>query len=96
MNQQYDGGIVKHYVEQFLQLGLKSHYGEDISECLHTLVDDAFKHLDIWVDGTPAENKARLTAQLKINADLIAASTPAQAKVLMDAHRLAVSKLADA
>jgi hypothetical protein len=83
-----EGGIVKHYVDQFLALGVKNHSGENVADQVAALASDSLEHLDVWKCGTPAENKIKLLAQLQLQAGLAAAATPGQAKVLMDVHHL--------
>ena len=83
-----DGGIVKHYVGMFDQLGVKSQSGEDISQRLSILAENAVKHLDIWHAGEPTTNKSKLIAQLRMRADFLADVAPAQSKVMTDAAEL--------
>ncbi|CAL8480730.1 hypothetical protein [Caballeronia sp. S22] len=83
-----DGGIVKHYVGMFCQLGVKSESGEDVSRRVSILVENAVKHIDIWQSGEPTNNKAKLVAQLRIRAQMLAREAPAQSKVLKDAAGL--------
>jgi hypothetical protein len=76
-----------------MALGVKAQLGEDVSQRVDELLKTAFDHLDIWVDGTPAENKRSLLSRLKWNAELASQSSPAQAKILMDAYQSGMSKL---
>lgn len=91
MATQQDGGIVNGYLTEFMQLGMKAHAGADVGADVHELVTKALGHMDVWIYGDKLENKRALIGQLKFRAELIASSNPAQAKVLMDAHRLAAS-----
>jgi BMFP domain-containing protein YqiC len=95
MTARQDGGIVNGYADQFMQLGMKASSGENVEANLRELVNKALAHLDIWVDEDKFENKRMLVAQLKRRAGLIGSSNPIQAKVLMDAHDLAASLIAE-
>lgn len=83
-----DRGIVKHYFEMFRQLGVKSESGEDVSRRVAILVENAAKHIDIWQSGEPTNNKAKLAAQLRVRAKMLARVAPAQSKVMKDAAGL--------
>ena len=80
-----DGGIVQNYLTRFMQLGTKSEFGEDITDQLSSLVREASDHIAIWKVGDAVANKARLVSQLRLSADLAAQSSPALARMLVDA-----------
>ena len=88
MPDQEDGGIVKHYVEMFGQLGAKSQGGEEVSQRVLILVENAVKHLEMWQTGETKNNKSKLIAQLRRQADLLADAAPAQSKVMTNAAEL--------
>lgn len=91
-----DSGIVKGYIDQFMQLGMKANSGDDVDAEVRELVTKVLGHMDVWIYGDKLENKRTLIGQLKFRAELIASSHPAQAKILMDAHNLAASLIAPA
>ncbi|WP_053572344.1 hypothetical protein [Caballeronia cordobensis] len=88
MPDQEDGGIVKHYVEMFGQLGAKSQGGEEVSQRVLILVENAVKHLEMWQTGETKNNKSKLIEQLRRQADLLADAAPAQSKVMTNAAEL--------
>ncbi|MFM0736557.1 hypothetical protein PQQ51_04810 [Paraburkholderia xenovorans] len=94
MTTQQDGGIVNGYLTEFMQLGMKAYAGADVAKENRALVEKAMKHLDVWVDGDKLQNKRNLIAGLRSRAEIAAATNPAQAEVLMDAHDLAAARLA--
>jgi hypothetical protein len=78
-------GVVSHYLTEFQSAAFRSESGEDVTELILILVENAKKHLDTWSSAAPTHNRRKLTAQLRKRAELGAQSSPTVAKVLLDA-----------
>lgn len=61
-------GLVRHYVDQVRALQVKHELGEDresVIQKVDAVIAEAKEHISIWVDGTPEENWAYFSGQLK-------------------------------
>ena len=82
-----DTGLVDQYLTRIHQLAVKEQAGEDIGVALGTAVVEAVDHFAKVFN--PVAQLEYFIGQLKFNADLILASQPAHANVLLRAAEMA-------
>ncbi len=92
MSGQYDGGIVEGYVTRFMQIGVKAQAGQQVDTLMDEAVSEARQRIQLWKTGEPETNIAKLIGRLRLSADLMAHTSPLQAKALMDAAALLADK----
>ncbi|WP_250528321.1 hypothetical protein [Caballeronia sp. GAWG2-1] len=88
MTSEREDSALKFYIAEFQRLAAKGENGEDVSELIAILAENAIKHLDPWKSGGQTYNRPKLIAQLKMRANYVAHSSPRAAKVLEEAAKI--------
>ncbi|WP_109484027.1 hypothetical protein [Paraburkholderia sp. C35] len=89
----HDDDVVRHYVDELMALGVRIMSGEQVSENIRRVVDTAFIDFEVRFTTTPEASKLLFLSRLKLNAGLVASSSPGQSSVLMKAHDIGMKKL---